>query len=763
MERYNRINRISVIQSQSAQEVLDAEKLDVLGALVLSGNDVDVTINSAHAGVDNYVPETMNIRDYVNKRYSLEGKVSPLSVVNSPTVTLQGKISVNNGKQGVANAIKRNYPNLDITVNNDEGIVFFKDAEVEKLVKARMQEIRNAIGYNGVVTLALLNKEWALNYVLSNTTIEYFNEYALFRRANAFSMANCPNLKEVTLPSRMTTLPNGFFANDVQLQRVNLDAITIFFTSCLENCPKLVLSSINPNTTQIQNGAFSKSSRVTLSSLPNTLTLIGQSAFRQTGVTISEIPSNVTSVGDWAFNECLGITTMDFKASVAILPRWCFYGCSNMGSITLHDGLTTIGEGSLRGSGITSLDVPSTVVDINKNACYQCSSLATLTLRSGLKTIGNSAFCECAITTLVLPNGLETIEGNAFYGNNITSITIPSTLKIIEKNAFYDCRNALVNAMVKTDANNKRYVDWRGYEKIEDGNFGVNGTPNKFDYLLFDGVSMGVIMSSSSTMGDENGANTASCTKVMFDGTLSEYFSKYNNLGVTTPLALLDTTDNSADAGFWLKDSNGEWSRLPSEITVPSEITEFSNSLFRSVKDITSVIAPQVTQLGYRTFYENSALKRFNSRKDGVFYFPNFLGSERQVSYMRMALVAKSVAIYPKVVYASQYITQMVETVDFGTSLNKMANLCWNSITQAVIFRSLTPPICTSSTFYYTPSQIFVPQSVLETYKTDSFFYRYRDIIFAIGGAEWVARYGSANEYADYPDGSQNSSLLINN
>lgn len=764
MERYNRINKISVVQSQSAQETLSAEKLDVLGALVLSGNDAVVTINSAHNGVDGYTPDTMNIRDYVNKRYQLEGKVSPLSVVDSPTVTLQGKLAVNNGKQGVATAIKRNYPNLDIVVNNDEGIVFFKDPEVEKLVKERMQEIRNAIGYNGVVTLALLNKEWSLHYILNKTTIEYFNEFALFRKASAISINSCVNLKEVTLPPRMTSLPPNFFAHDLQLRSVNLDAITMFMVSCLEDCPLLTLTSINANTTQIHNGAFRNCGNVTISSLPSTLTLIGNRAFEDTGVTISEIPSSVTSLGEYIMQDCLGVTTMDFKASVATLPKGAFYGCSNLRSITLYDGLTAISESALRESGIISLDVPSTVEEIGNVACYHCTSLSTLTLREGLESIGQSAFRECALTSLSLPNGLKSIDFNAFQGNNLTAITIPSSLSYIGRNAFADSRNAVVNAMIKIDANNKRYIDFRGYEFIGDGNFGVNGTPNKFDYLLFDGVVMDNNKAPTlNAMGDENFDNTASCTKVMFDGTFSQYLTKYGSKDVSTPLGLLDTTDNSADAGFWLKDANNEWSRLPSEITIPSEITELANGMFRSVKEVTSVIAPQIEQMGYRTFWRNSALRRFNSRRDGVYYFPNFLGTRNEPVYMSMFMIADSIAIYPRIIYAEQYITQYVATVDLGADLVQISNLCWNQITETVIIRATTPPTCSESTFYRAPTKIYVPQSALETYKTDSFFYRYRDIIFAIGGTEWTAQFGSSGEYADYPDGSQNSSVLINN
>lgn len=767
MERYNRINKISVVQSQSAQETLSAEKLDVLGALVLSGNDAVVTINSAHNGVDGYTPDTMNIRDYVNKWYQLEGKVSPLSVVNSPTVTLQGKLAVNNGKQGVATAIKRNYPNLDIVLNNEEGIVFFKDPEVEKIVKQRMYERRGGIGYNGVVTLALLNKEWSLDYLMKSTTIEYFNEFALFKRASCLTFTGCQNLKEITLPPRVTTIPRSYFELDENLEKINLGNITEFFPYCFNRCAKVPLTSLNPNTTSIQQASFNKCARVTIFTLPSSLTEIGEQAFSESGVTISVIPSSVTILDRLAFMGCLGITTMDIRASVETLSEGVFRDCTNLRTVTLHDGLKIIGREAFRNSGITALETPSSLTEIYERAFLQCTNLTTLTFNVGLKEIKDDAFNGCAFATLSLPNGLEKIGGSAFRNNNITTLSLPSSLKWVGANAFYDSRNTFASAMIKTNANNERYVDWRGVDFIGNGNFGVNGTSNKFYYLLFDGIDMGNTKSSSSTMGDENGANTASCTKAMFDGTLSQYFAKYNQNTQSTPLYLLDSTDNAEDAGFWLKDSNGDWTRLPSEITVPSEVTELANSLFRSIKEVSSIIAPQVTKIGYRVVWANSNLKRFNSRRDGVYYFPNYVGGANNGVMESVSLgcfyASNTIAIFPSIQYAGMYLSANVRTMDFGANLSLFSNYTWNGQTKTVVFRGTTPPQCNENTLGFIPTKIYVPQSALETYKTDSFFYRYRDIIFAIGGTEWTAQFGSSGEYADYPDGSQNSSVLINN
>ncbi len=64
-----------------------------------------------------------------------------------------------------------------------------------------------------------------------------------------------------------------------------------------------------------------------------------------------------------------------------------------------------------------------------------------------------------------------------------------------------------------------------------------------------------------------------------------------------------------------------------------------------------------------------------------------------------------------------------------------------------VVIRNTTPPSVSSISSAET---IYVPASAVETYKANSTFSGKASVIYAIGGAEWTAAFGSSDEYADY-------------
>lgn len=55
-----------------------------------------------------------------------------------------------------------------------------------------------------------------------------------------------------------------------------------------------------------------------------------------------------------------------------------------------------------------------------------------------------------------------------------------------------------------------------------------------------------------------------------------------------------------------------------------------------------------------------------------------------------------------------------------------------------------------TGTYNFDPKAIFVPANLLDTYKSNSAWSAYwYNVIHAIGGEEWVAQFGSSDEYAD--------------
>ena len=104
------------------------------------------------------------------------------------------------------------------------------------------------------------------------------------------------------------------------------------------------------------------------------------------------------------------------KNFVGEIGSYAFSDCSHLKSITIPEGVTTIGLSAFRQSGLTSIQLPKTLKEIRSNAFYG----------SKLKEI-------------ILPPSLESIESTAFYGNVLTEIRLPSSLKSIGIDAFKSC------------------------------------------------------------------------------------------------------------------------------------------------------------------------------------------------------------------------------------------------------------------------------------------------------------------------------------
>ena len=198
-------------------------------------------------------------------------------------------------------------------------------------------------------------------------------------------------------------------------------------------------------------GALTIPATVTYNSVTYAVVSIaGYAFYGGTGITALDLSGaiNLTSIGQSVFARCTGITgTLTIPPSVTTIRDGAFYGCANIGSVVLTDGLKTIGSNMFYGcTGITgTLTIPSSVTTIGYGAFSRCTGITgTLTIPSSVTTIGGSAFSGCTnIGSVVLTDGLKTIGSGMFSGcTGITdTLTIPSSVTTIGDSAFYGCTN----------------------------------------------------------------------------------------------------------------------------------------------------------------------------------------------------------------------------------------------------------------------------------------------------------------------------------
>lgn len=101
------------------------------------------------------------------------------------------------------------------------------------------------------------------------------------------------------------------------------------------------------------------------------------------------------------------------------IGNYAFSECISLSSLSLPEGLTTIGQSSFSFLKISSITIPSTVQDIKDSAFFKCLSLASVIFAptSLLKAISSNVFLQCPITQIVVPPNANSVSGIAFNVN----------------------------------------------------------------------------------------------------------------------------------------------------------------------------------------------------------------------------------------------------------------------------------------------------------------------------------------------------------
>ncbi len=136
----------------------------------------------------------------------------------------------------------------------------------------------------------------------------------------------------------------------------------------------------------------------------------------------------VVSIKYNAFLGCASLTSVTLPDGLASIGELAFIGCTSLTNVTLPDGLTAIGDSAFSGCTLlANLTLPEGVISVGERAFSGCTSLESLIFPDSVTTIGLSVFERCvSLKRVVLSKGLTSIGQAIFAGcDGLEELTMP--------------------------------------------------------------------------------------------------------------------------------------------------------------------------------------------------------------------------------------------------------------------------------------------------------------------------------------------------
>lgn len=224
--------------------------------------------------------------------------------------------------------------------------------------------------------------------------------------------------------------------------------------------------------------------------LPDSLTYIGDIAF--SGCTnlygSLKFPDKLTYLGAEAFRDCIALSgNIEIPQGITEIKTRTFYMYYDeapfKGSLKLHDGIKSIGDGAFKGSGLRGeLNLPKELVVINNEAFAGCDFSGILSIPKDVAVIGQRAFAYNwrLMGKLEIPKSVQSIGECAFEScSGIEGIVFEDGIETIGKRAFNMCTGI---GSITCKATVPAYVHSGAFDGVPKDNFTLE-VPESAIYL----------------------------------------------------------------------------------------------------------------------------------------------------------------------------------------------------------------------------------------------------------------------------------------
>ena len=493
-------------------------------------------------------------------------------------------VTIGNGVNRIAYHAFYNTAYYNDAKNWDSGVLYIGNYLIE--AKGISGEYAVKSGTRLIADKAFYDRSGLTSVTIPDSVVS-IGDYAFY---------GCSGLTSVTIPGSVTSIGNSAFSGCSGLTAISLPFVgdKPHTASDLYQYPFGYIFGTSSYTggtatTQYYYGNSTSSTTYTTYYIPSTLksvTITGSSyipygAFYDcSGLMSVTIPDGVTSIGRSAFSDCSGLTSVTIPDSVTSIGDYAFSRCTGLTSVTIGSGVTSIGSEAFKNcSSLTTLRLDCPRIS---NWFSGIKTITSLTIGSGVMEIGNSAFSGCSgLTSVTIPNSVTSIGDYAFRNcYRLTSVTIPNSVTSIGSYAFEYC-SGLTSVTI-------------GGGVTSIGNSAFSGCTRLTSVTIGSGVT---------SIGYRAFFECTGLTSVTIPDSVTSIGNyAFNGCTGLTSITIPDSVTSVGDYAF------SGCSGLTS-VTIPNSVTSIGVSAFSGCSGLTSVtIGSGVTSIGEGAFSDCSGL-----------------------------------------------------------------------------------------------------------------------------------------------------------
>lgn len=443
--------------------------------------------------------------------------------------------------------------------------------------------------------------------------------------------------------------------------------------------------------------------------------------------------------------ETLVLPTEDINGNRITAIDNSFQGNQDIKKLIIPSTYTTIAPNAFQGSSITSIDMSNSGIDrISEEAFYDCSKLTSVKLPEKLKELGYRSFMNVSITSLVLPESIESLEGGSIYLTRLTSIYIPKNVNYIGS-LVLNCKS--IKKLV-VDSDNSYYKDIDNVALLTKDNkefkYFASGNIYYKEFHIPEGVEK--LCSYSFHMCiiyDLYLPSTLNNIDINTFGAGSRFANIYVDSSNTTFASILDNSllvsyNQKKALKYCVLNNN-----LP--IVLPESIEEMGVRCFDGYS-ATYITINKNLKIIEGDFLTNSSTVTSIYVDEGNTYFKSIdnkfsISNDGKILYRAVKILSDSCIVPDGIEDIIHYSLSFVysKSIEFPSSLKYLNGAIFfssaNKNYSSLVFNSITPPHFNTITFTginIASTKIYVPDSAVNAYKSDSNWSKYSNNIYPI-------------------------------